>query len=328
MTAPTGVPLTWVIGAGGLLGHAVADAAAARGPVFPSRPCPWGDRERASAHLFAQAQRLTELAGPDPWQVIWCAGAGFTGASREALDVELVALQATLDGLSSTSAPGGSAAHGAVFFPSSVGGVYAGVGAPPYSETSPVAPLSAYGEAKLAAEDILRGWAGKSGASVLIGRIANLYGPGQNVDKPQGLVSQVCAAHLRREPTSIWVSLDTLRDYVFAPDCADLVLDAMDRLRLPDAPAVVTKILATGRPVSIGAVLGELRRVFRRSPNTILGVHPTSGMQSRDLTTRSVVWPELDHRPWTPLPVGVHATWLDLQQRFLLAERHPGPDAA
>ena len=318
-------PLTWVIGAGGLLGQAVAAAASERGPVFPARSCPWESRERAGALLFEEARRLRELADPGPWQVIWCAGAGFTGAPREALDDELLALKATLDGLSASS---GSAAHGAVFFPSSVGGVYAGVGTPPFSETSPVSPLSAYGEAKLAAESMLRSWAGRAGASVLIGRIANLYGPGQNVDKPQGLVSQVCAAHLRREPTSIWVSLDTLRDYIFAPDCAALVLDAMDRLRCEsDSPTVVTKILATGRPVSIGTVLGELRRVFRRSPDTILGVHPTSGMQSRDLTTRSVVWPELDRRPWTPLPVGVNATWMDLQQRFLLSGRRADSSA-
>ena len=54
---------------------------------------------------------------------------------------------------------------------------------------------------------------------VLIGRIANLYGPGQNLAKAQGLVSQLCAAQLERARSSIWVSLDTLRDYLFAPDC-------------------------------------------------------------------------------------------------------------
>ena len=74
----------------------------------------------------------------------------------------------------------------------------------------------------------------------MIGRIANLYGPGQNLDKPQGLVSQLCAAHLERRPVSIWVSLDTLRDYLYAPDCAQMVLDCLDRARAEASGAGAT----------------------------------------------------------------------------------------
>ena len=64
---------------------------------------------------------------------------------------------------------------------------------------------------------------------MVIGRIANLYGPGQDPTKAQGLVSQLCRAHLERRPTSIYVSLDTARDYLFVDDAARLVLGATER---------------------------------------------------------------------------------------------------
>jgi len=70
-------------------------------------------------------------------------------------------------------------------------------------------------------------WSQRNEASALIGRIANLYGPGQNISKPQGIISQICRSYLLGYPLSIYVSLDTLRDYIFAPDCAALVADAL-----------------------------------------------------------------------------------------------------
>jgi UDP-glucose 4-epimerase len=263
--------------------------------------------------------------------VIWCAGAGVTGSSAESFDTEHRLLTAALDGLRGRP---DQASCGVFFLASSAGGVYAGVGASPYDEFSPTKPLAAYGWAKLRAEQTVTEWA-CGGTPVVIGRIANLYGPGQNLDKPQGLVSQLCAAHLERRPVSIWVSLDTLRDYLYAPDCAQMVLDCLDRARADVAvdglvglggrtapgvrePYAVTKILATQRAITIGAVIAELRRIFRRRPSIVLGASPVSALQSRDLSLRSRVWPEIDQRTLTTFPAGVSATLEDLQERLQL----------
>ena len=54
---------------------------------------------------------------------------------------------------------------------------------------------------------------------------------GQDLAKPQGLVSQLWAAHLHRRPTQIWMALDTIRAYLVAPDAAEMVVYAMHRLR-------------------------------------------------------------------------------------------------
>jgi UDP-glucose 4-epimerase len=254
-------------------------------------------------------------AGDRPWSVAWCAGAGVMGTSARALDLELVALRETLAALG--TAPQGN--RGAFFFASSAGGVYAGVGMPPYDESSPVRALAPYGRAKLDAEALVTDWSQGTGTPSLIGRISNLYGPGQNLAKAQGLISQICRSHLTGQPLSIYVSLDTLRDYFFAPDCAGLIVAGLARLRQEQSangPRVVTKILASQRAITIGAVLGEMRRIFKSSPRIVLGASNVAAMQARDLSLRSRVWPDLDRRILTPLPVGVAATVSDLLRRL------------
>ena len=311
--------LTWVIGRGGLLGQSVAtamDRAGSGADLWrPSEAIAWSSTGAGSLELRQQALQFLRAARGRPWSVAWCAGAGVTGTSTQALQLELVALQETLDGIA--VAPRGH--EGAFFFASSAGGVYAGVGTPPYDESSPVKPLAAYGQAKLDAEALVTHWSNRTGTPSLIGRISNLYGPGQNLAKAQGLISQICRSHLTGQPLSIYVSLDTLRDYFFAPDCAALIVAGMARLRqeqAADGPSVVTKIFATQRAITIGAVLGEMRRIFKRSPRIVLGASSVSAMQARDLSLRSRVWPELDRRSLTPFPVGVAATASDLLRRL------------
>ncbi|HEX7537100.1 MAG TPA: NAD-dependent epimerase/dehydratase family protein [Dermatophilaceae bacterium] len=311
---PAGPVLTWVIGAGGLLGRSLENALDT--PLWhPDVPIAWSAPGAGAIELRHQAGQFLRAARGRPWTVAWCAGAGVTGSSADALELELAALRETLDALAAAARGG----DGAFFFASSAGGVYAGVGAPPYDESSPVRALAAYGQAKLDGEALVTAWSRRTGTPSLIGRIANLYGPGQNLGKGQGLISQICRTHLTGQPLSIYVSLDTLRDYLFAPDCARLIVAGLARLRQEDSstrPLAVTKIMASQRAITIGAVLGEMRRIFKRSPRIVLGASGVAAMQAKDLSLRSRVWTELDRRALTPLPAGISATAADLQRQL------------
>lgn len=313
---PSVYPLTWVIGGGGLLGQSLETELRQSTRLWhPAEPIPWSAPGAGASELRQCAGEFLRAAGGRPWTVAWCAGAGVTGSSAAALQLELEAQGQTLDALA--AAPRGS--DGAFFFASSAGGVYAGVSAPPYDESSPVRPLAPYGQAKLDGEALVASWSRQTGMPSLIGRIANLYGPGQNLGKAQGLISQICRTHLTGQPLSIYVSLDTLRDYLFAPDCARLIVAGLARLRQDESstePLVVTKILASQRAITIGAVLGEMRRIFKSSPHIVLGASAVSAMQARDLSLRSRVWPELDRVSLTPFPVGVATTSADLLRRL------------
>jgi UDP-glucose 4-epimerase len=350
---PSVHPLVWVIGRGGLLGQSLETAFDPTGSsdlLWRSpEPIAWLAPGAGANDLRHQVGAFLREAGDRQWSVAWCAGAGVTDSSGQALQLELAALAETLEALA--AAPRGS--DGAFFFASSAGGVYAGVGAPPYDESSPVRPLGAYGRAKLDAEALVTAWSHRTGTPSLIGRIANLYGPGQNLAKAQGLISQICRSHLTGQPVSIYVSLDTLRDYFFAPDCAQLIVEGLARLRQERSASqqgrgagagvgtglvsasstggvtgevtglVTTKILASQRAITIGAVIGEMRRIFKRAPRVVLGASPVAALQAKDLSLRSRVWPDLDRRSLTPLPVGIAATAADLLRRLQVgAVRH------
>lgn len=293
----------------------MAAALAPNDSLWPTGPIDWSTPLASAAGLRDQVRHFLDDCGDGPWNVAWCAGAGFVGTEELALEVERVALAETLDELARASHP----EYGTFFFASSAGGVYAGVGAPPYDEFSPVRPLSPYGHAKLDAEAMIVAWSESSGTSALVGRIANLYGPGQNLTKQQGIISQVCRNQLTGRPSSIYVSLDTIRDYLYAPDCAQLIVEGLARLdqeRAADGPTVTIKILASQRPITVGAVLGEMRRIFKGSARYVVAASAWSSVQTRDLSLRSRVWPELDRRTLTPLPVGVARTAADLLGRL------------
>ena len=317
---------TWVVGAGGLLGRHVC--AASGGQPAPV-PIPWHDPPAASTALRLGIAALLERAAGGPWNIAWCAGAGVVATSRDRLEEERLVFARFLSdladltdlaGLGGLGGPAAAGADGALFLASSAGGVYAGSADPPFTERSEPRPLAPYGEIKLAMEQQARSFARTTGTPVLIGRIANLYGPGQDLGKPQGLVSQICLTHLSGRPLRIYVSLDTMRDYLYVRDCAAMVDAGLagirSHARAGGPGTAVTKILASGRGTTIGALIGESVRLFRRRPHVVQVSSPAAKAQVRDLRLRSTVWRDLDTFARTPLAVGLAATAQDVARQL------------
>ncbi len=172
--------ITWVIGQGGLLGRAVARRS---GALYEPGPIPWREPTQARETLHHHARGLEVAARGGPWRVIWAAGSATTSTSRKDAFGELEPLEGLLMGLRGALPSG----RGCFFLTSSAGGVYAGASEPPFTTRTAPVPLSPYGELKLAQEaaaaETLAGV-----VPVIIGRVSNLYGPGQNLDKLQGLI--------------------------------------------------------------------------------------------------------------------------------------------
>jgi UDP-glucose 4-epimerase len=147
-----------------------------------------------------------------------------------------------------------------------------------------------------------------------VGRLSNLYGRGQNVAKPQGLIAHVGRAGLQREPVSIFVPLDTIRDYLFAEDAGKMVVDVVawrEALRAGGARSTTTlKIFASEVDTTVASVLGVWRQVLRRPLRVAHATTRATRLQPRVLSFRSCVAREL-RRPPTPLPVGVDAVRRD-----------------
>lgn len=308
--------LTWVVGAGGLLGRAVVSAYAAcdADELWSlTEAIDWEHDNLASEQLAAAVTRFLDVAAVRAlsWRVFWCAGAGVVATDPERLERETRLFRAFTMAMGRTIAS--SEVHrqmsGAVFLASSAGAVYGGSSArPPYDELSPTGTRSAYGEQKLAQETLINECGEVNGLRVLIGRLSNLYGPNQNAAKPQGLVTHVGRAALKREPLQLYMPLDTIRDYILANDAARLIRRSMDRLEAMGSASTVIRIMASEAETSVASILAAWKSVLKRPPGVVMASSPVGRLQPPTLSFRSCVWPDLRIQP-TPLPIGVHAVY-------------------
>lgn len=116
------------------------------------------------------------------------------------------------------------AAKGAqVIFASSGGTVY-GECTEPAKETAPKLPGSAYGVAKLCAEQYLEGWNRMFGTQNISLRFGNVYGPRQDSGLEGGVVSIFLERMARGEPTTIFGDGTQARDYVYVDDLVAALL--------------------------------------------------------------------------------------------------------
>jgi UDP-glucose 4-epimerase len=303
----------WVIG-NGLLGGGIRRVVRAEDDwiAIEATPLPWFAPDEIAGIVSANlATLLTASADDDAdWSIVWAAGSS-TVASEEnetASDVAkfTVVLRTIRDII-------GNNCRGSFFLASSVGGVYAGAPNPPFTELTAIAPTSPYGHLKARTEALATEFSEQAGISVLIGRITNLYGPGQRLDKSQGLISHLLLSRYGDTPASVFVSLETIRDYFYVDDCARLILAALVELgRQESRPVVVTKILGSGQGVSISSLLGHLRYITKTPPSVSIGRRASSKFQAPDLRVSSVIWPHLDRREKTSIAAGIHATMIDL----------------
>lgn len=296
---PSAEPARWVIGRG-LLGSAVVDAS---NSAVLGQPITWQDPNLAHSDLVRGLELLSTSA-TGRMEIFWCAGRGVTSTPAAQLALEISTFQRFLDAI--LGLPDDIRARLSVFLASSVGGAYAGSSDPPFDESTPTAPLSDYGRAKLAMEQSLALATERGGWRSFISRITNLYGAGQDMTKGQGLLSVLVASYVTRRPASIYVPLDTLRDYIYADDCARVVLAGTGRVAGEPRGTTVVKIVGAMAAQSVGAILGETRRLNagRRAP-VILGQGSHTG-QALDLRVRSQVWTDLDALVRTTLPEGLH----------------------
>lgn len=303
---------SWILGKGGLLGSAVHAELSRRGRNVwsPDEPLPWNDSPTIEQALTTAASQFSATVGDGRWSLYWCAGAGVVGTSEDQLKRESQLFQFFLDSLGERIGRRTGSA-GTLFLASSAGGLYAGASPAPFTEETRPRPLSAYGWAKFEQESLAREWAERHGISLLVGRLSNLYGPGQDLSKNQGLITQVCRCTIARQPLILYVPLDTIRDYLFVPDAASMILDGVDDIgeeaSRTASPVFETKILASQESSTVGGILAEVRRVIKRPISVVMAHSPNARFQVRDLRMKSIVRTDWDRRTKTTVAAGVQS---------------------
>jgi UDP-glucose 4-epimerase len=323
--------LTWVIGKGGLLGSRLAKTIADRlmyvdvwensDGKFAWRDCTvLPDQIRRAVAAFAREVRERNKK----WMVLWAAGAGVVGTPSEVLEEELVTWRLLLELLGEHLLNSDRPVPGTIFHASSAGGVYGNGADEPLTEASPCYPVSDYGRCKLLQEEALCDWARQyDEIGYLIGRISNIYGPGQKLNKAQGLISHLSRCVIYRHPAHIYVSLDTTRDYIFVDDCAQQIVQCLDRLVNSMEHRRVLKLIVSGQGTSLAQIVGVVSRLARRHVRIICSPRTLRLQQPKRLQFRSIVWPDIRSLTPTDLSVGinrVHQHQMSLFGRGKLAQ--------
>lgn len=109
-------------------------------------------------------------------------------------------------------------------FISSGGTVYGMTDIVPTDEDVRTAPINAYGMIKVQTEQALMEVARRSDMRVIILRVSNPYGPGQQGSRRLGFIAAAIEAAFRQEPLTIWGDGLNTRDFVYLTDVAQAVL--------------------------------------------------------------------------------------------------------
>jgi len=226
----------------GLVGQAVSDALQQQQARALKRIAyNWQDsfqRSETQTRLAAQAK-----AGQDI-QIVWTAGrAGFGSTSDEmARETDLlVEILAFASDLAATDR------HLAFHFTSSAGGLFEGLTEVTH-DTVPQ-PQRPYGKEKIRQEQMVTQAGQEAGFDTRIYRLSSVYGYAPKARL--GLISALIVNALNDTPTPITGDIDTLRDYVFAPDIGRFIVDQL-AMR---GPSCVPFLLASGTSASIATII-------------------------------------------------------------------------
>ncbi|MFJ2529392.1 NAD-dependent epimerase/dehydratase family protein [Pseudomonas helmanticensis] len=107
---------------------------------------------------------------------------------------------------------------GKLYFISSGGTIYGDARVLPIPEDHPLEPTCSYAVSKLAIEKYLALFQRLHGLNYQIIRLANPYGPGQDVNKAQGAVSVFIERARNMLPIEIWGDGSNVRDYIYIDD--------------------------------------------------------------------------------------------------------------
>lgn len=258
----------------GLLGSAIMRAAAGTSLNQASviaATIPWGDKTRAEAAIRRSvAEFLSSEASR--YDIYWCAGIATPRGDGALATAEAEYFEALM--MAVGAAPSERQSSIRMFLASSAGALYpseAGVAA---TESTPVLIRDAYGAAKARIEQVAIDGASKMNAALLIGRVSSLFGPGQNLRKPQGLLTHVAWSVLTRQPVFIHVDRMSTRNYLHVADAAELVVDSMDRC----SPSEIrVQNVCSHRHHSIAEVIEIAEKTFARRANV---VYVGSGVRS------------------------------------------------
>lgn len=288
-----------VLGGSGILGSGFVDViqrSPARGDLLRLSP-DWARPAEAARCVAAQIPHVSALGGPVT--VIWAAGVGQVGVTREAMAAERAVLDALCGALADL--PLEQRQRTRLVFASSAGALFGGNDGAVIHDASAPSPISAYGLEKLSQEELCRSIAAPAGLGVVICRYSNIYGLASGRLPGKGLIPTAIHAARFRQPMTVYVPPDTRRDYVYGPDAAAASLTLADALH----GGTLTALVARGSTSTVAAIVHAVGGILGRRVPATFASRPQTGLQPRTLmfAPRASVSGVLAR---TPMAVAIH----------------------
>lgn len=301
----------WILGRGGLVGSAVSRLEKSSFQ-FVEDQISWSnsvDLEKTFRPAVAKFLNLASMR-KSKWAIYWCAGVGTPSGGKETTILEVAAIEFLAEAI--CDCPEDVADRGTVFFSSSAGGIYGGTSSVPVHEATPPSPWTEYGLMKMNLEDVLMRMAFVSGCRLALGRFSNIYGPGQNFRKSQGLITQACISVVFQQPLNVYVPLGTVRNYIFVEDAAQIATTLTHLVAMEPPSTIIKKVICSDRNLSISAVLYEVTRIFGRRPPIVLSTPQRSSGHIIDLSMKSDVFKQVEPATFVLPSIGISEIRRDL----------------
>lgn len=190
-----------------------------------------------------------------------------------------------------------------VIFPSSGGTVYGDVSSDKISEETVPVPRSPYGIGKLTIEHYLRYFQFTHELDYVVYRIANPYGPGQNIYGKQGVIPIFMHKFLLKEPLVVFGDGSMVRDYLYIDDLIHMISATYDK---------ENKCNEYNIGSGSGTTVNELIRVIEHCTGHTAERQSTETPPTfvhKSVLDISRFTSEFDMRPTTPLETGIARTW-------------------
>ena len=161
-----------------------------------------------------------------------------------------------------------------VYFASTGGAIYGDQALDAIPETALPVPISPYAIGKLALEGYLRYFERKHGLRSVTFRISNPYGPRQHPEKKQGVIPIFLQHMANGEPIEIFGDDSMVRDYLFAPDMARMIVAAVGT-----EPAHDIYNIGSGHGASLGTVIELARAITGSNVDVVTRPRPATFVQ-------------------------------------------------
>ncbi len=147
-----------------------------------------------------------------------------------------------------------------MIFLSSGGTVYGSCKIQPVDENVMPCPINHYGNLKLCMENTMRTFNYQFHTNIIIARISNPYGPGQDFRKGVGFIDAALKNTIQGIPIEIWGDGENVRDYIYIKDVCGVLTKLIEYQGKED-----TFNISSGIGITQNGILEKIRN---------MGLHP------------------------------------------------------